>query len=146
MIASHGVADRLPGGVGHGLHREIMVEHCATADQHEIRARIKAFLRAFTKGMKDVLADPDGSIKYVKERDALVDETLEKRRMKLAIESVIATPEAKRDGLGGVTQMRLDGMVTQVSSAFEVKNPVKPDAIFNSTYLPPKADRMVFGK
>lgn len=107
---------------------------------------VKAFLRAFTKGMKDVLADPDGSIKYVKERDALVDETLEKRRMKLAIESVIATPEAKRDGLGGVTQKRLDDMVTQVSSAFEVKNPVKPDAIFNSTYLPPKADRMVFGK
>ena len=107
---------------------------------------VKAFLRAFTKGMKDVLADPDGSIKYVKERDALVDETLEKKRMKLAIESVIATPEAKRDGLGGVTQKRLDDMVTQVSSAFEVKNPVKPDAIFNSTYLPPKADRMVFGK
>lgn len=107
---------------------------------------VKAFLRAFTKGMKDVLADPDGSIKYVKERDALVDETLEKRRMKLAIESVIATPEAKRDGLGGVTPQRLNSMVTQVSGAFEVKNPVKPDAIFNSTYLPPKADRMVFGK
>lgn len=107
---------------------------------------VKAFLRAFTKGMKEVLADSDASIKFVKERDALIDETLEKRRMKLAIESVIATPEAKRDGLGGVTPQRLDSMVTQVSSAFEVKNPVKADAIFNSTYLPPKADRMVFGK
>ena len=31
---------------------------------------------------------PTASIKYVKERDALIDETLEKRRMKLAIESV----------------------------------------------------------
>lgn len=107
---------------------------------------VKAFLRAFTKGMKDVLADPDGSIKYVKERDALIDEPLEKKRMKLAIESVIATSEAKANGIGGATPKRLDDMVTQVSSAFEVKNPVKPDAIFNPTYLPPKADRMVFGK
>lgn len=107
---------------------------------------VKAFLRAFSKGMKDVLADPDGSIKFVKDRDALVDEALEKKRMKLAIETVIATPDAKANGLGGVTQKRLDDMVTQVTSAFEVKNPVKPDAIFNSSYLPPKADRMVFGK
>ncbi len=107
---------------------------------------VKAFLRAFTKGMKDVLADPDASIKYVKERDALVDETLEKRRMKLAIESVIITPEAKADGLGAVQPARLNDMVTQVSSAFDLKSPVKADAIFNSAYLPAKADRMVFPK
>ena len=107
---------------------------------------VKGFLRAFTKGMKDVLADPDGSIKYVKERDALVDETLEKKRMKLAIESAIATPEAKKEGIGAVTTPRLTEMVNQVSTAFEVKNPVKPEAIFNSTYMPSKADRMVFGK
>jgi NitT/TauT family transport system substrate-binding protein len=81
---------------------------------------VKAFLRAFTKGMKDVLADPDASIKFVKDRDALVDETLEKRRMRLAIGSVIATPEAKATGVGGVLAPRLADMVTQVSSAFEL--------------------------
>ena len=107
---------------------------------------VKAFLRAFTKGMRDVLADPDGSIRYVKERDALVDEALEKRRMRLAIDSVIATPEAKAAGVGDVTAARLSDMVTQVSSAFELKNPVRPDAVFNGTLLPPKADRMVFAK
>ena len=107
---------------------------------------VKAFLRAFTKGMKDVLADPDASIKFVKERDALVDETLEKRRMKLAIESVIITPEAKADGLGAVQPARLNDMVTQVSSAFELKNPVKAEAIFTEAYLPAKADRMIIPK
>ena len=107
---------------------------------------MRAFLRAFTKGMQDVLADPDASIKYVKERDALIDETLEKRRMKLAIESVIATPDAKTEGIGGVTAARLNDMVTQVSSAFELKNPVKPEQIFSAAYLPPKEERMVFAK
>ncbi|MFO1316575.1 MAG: ABC transporter substrate-binding protein [Burkholderiales bacterium] len=107
---------------------------------------VKAFLRAFTKGMKDVLADPDGSIRYVKERDALVDEALEKRRMRLAIDSVIATPDAKAAGIGDVTPARLSDMVTQVSSAFELKNPVRPDAIFNGALLPSKVERMVFPK
>ena len=107
---------------------------------------VKAFLRAFTRGMKDLLADPDGSIRYVKERDALIDETLEKRRMKLALDSVIVTPEAKANGLGDVTPTRLADMVTQVSQAFEIKNPVKAEAIWSNAYLPAKADRMVFPK
>jgi NitT/TauT family transport system substrate-binding protein len=107
---------------------------------------VKAFLRAFTKGMKDVLADPDASIKYVKERDALIDEALEKRRMKLALDSVVVTQEAKANGLGEVTPARLSDMVTQVSQAFEIKNPVRPEAIWNGAYLPPKAERMVFSK
>jgi NitT/TauT family transport system substrate-binding protein len=107
---------------------------------------VKGFLRAFAKGVRDVLADPDASIKYVKERDALIDEALEKRRLKLAIESVIATPAAKADGIGEVNPARLADMVTQVTSAFELKNPVKADAIFSTAFLPPKAERMVFPK
>ena len=107
---------------------------------------VRAFLRAFTKAVRDVLADPDASIKVVKERDALVDEALEKRRLRLAIESVIATPSAKSEGIGAVTPQRLADMVTQVSSAFELKNPVKPEQVFTSSFLPAKAERMVFGK
>ena len=107
---------------------------------------VKAFLRAFTKGMKDVLADPDGAIKYVKERDALVDEVLEKRRLRLAIDSTIITPEGKADGFGAIRPARMNDMVTQVSSAFDLKSPVKAEAIFDSAYLPAKADRMIYPK
>jgi len=107
---------------------------------------VKAFLRAFTKGMKDVLADPDGAIRYVKERDALIDETLEKRRIRLAIDTVVATPEAKASGFGGVQPARFAETVSQVAAAFEVKNPVQPDAVFDAKYLPAKADRMIFPK
>ena len=107
---------------------------------------VRGFLRAMTKGIRDVLADPDGSIRYVKERDALIDEALEKRRMRLAIDSAIATPIAKADGIGGVQAARLADMVTQVSAAFDLKNPVKPEQVWNGTFLPPKADRMVVPK
>jgi NitT/TauT family transport system substrate-binding protein len=107
---------------------------------------VRGFLRAFAKAARDVLADPDGAIKYVKERDALIDEALEKRRLRLAIESVIATPSAKSDGIGGVTTRRLNDMVAQVSAAFDLKNPVKPEQVFNASFLPSKQERMVFGK
>ena len=107
---------------------------------------VRAFLRAMTKGLRDVLADPDASIRYVKERDALIDETLEKRRMRLAISSAIATPTAKAEGVGDVQPRRLADMVVQVSSAFDLKNPVKPEQVWNGSFLPPKADRMVVPK
>lgn len=107
---------------------------------------VRGFLRAFTKAARDVLADPDASIKVVKERDALIDEALEKRRLRLAIDSVIATPTAKADGLGAVQPARMADMVTQVGSAFQLKNPVTVEQVWNGSFLPAKADRMVFGK
>jgi NitT/TauT family transport system substrate-binding protein len=107
---------------------------------------VRGFLRAMAKGVRDVLADPDGSIRYVKERDALIDEALEKRRMTLAIPGIIVTDAARADGLGDVRPQRLADMVTQVSSAFSLKSPVTPQQVWNGGYLPPKADRMVFPK
>ncbi|MGZ5133337.1 MAG: ABC transporter substrate-binding protein, partial [Caldimonas sp.] len=37
---------------------------------------VKAFLRAFTKGMKDVIGDPKGAIATLKARDGLINEEL----------------------------------------------------------------------
>jgi NitT/TauT family transport system substrate-binding protein len=105
---------------------------------------VRGFLRAMTKGLRDVLADPDASIRFVKERDPLIDEALEKRRMRLAISSAIATPTAKADGIGGVQAARLADMVTQVSAAFELKSPVKPEQVWNGAFLPPPVDRKIF--
>lgn len=107
---------------------------------------VRGFLRAMTKGLRDVLADPDASIRFVKERDPLIDEALEKRRMRLAISSAIATPTAKAEGVGDVKPQRLADMVVQVSEAFELKSPVKPEQVWNGSYLPPRADRMVIPK
>ena len=107
---------------------------------------VRGFLRAMTKGLRDVLADPDASIRYVKERDPLIDETLEKRRMRLAISSAIATPTTKAEGVGDVNPRRLADMVVQVSEAFEIKNPVKPEQVWNGAFLPPRADRMIVPK
>jgi NitT/TauT family transport system substrate-binding protein len=107
---------------------------------------IAKFLRALNRGIRDVLANPDEAIKYVKARDALIDEALERRRLKLAIDMVIATPEFKANGIGAVNKLKLEDTVAQVVSAFGLKMTPDPDQIFNSSFLPGRAERNVFTK
>jgi NitT/TauT family transport system substrate-binding protein len=107
---------------------------------------IAAFLRALTKGIREVVADPDAAIQYVKQRDPLIDEALEKRRLRLAIDTVIATPNFKASGIGAVNKLRLEDTVAQVVSAFGLKTTPNTDLIFNSSFLPSSAERQVFRK
>ena len=74
------------------------------------------------------------------------DEALEKRRLRLAIHSVIATPVARPDGIGGTTTQRLADMIGQVSTVFELKSKVAPEQVFNPAFLPPREQRMVFAR
>ena len=107
---------------------------------------VKGFLRAFTKAAKDVMADPDAAVKVIKERDSLIDEKLEARRLKLVIKSTINTPNARAEGFGQVSPSRLALMASQVSDAYGTKNRVDPNAVWNGSFLPTKAELNVFPK
>jgi NitT/TauT family transport system substrate-binding protein len=102
---------------------------------------VAGFVRALNRGIKEVIANPEAAMRYLKERDALVDEKLELRRLKLFIDGYVATPEARRSGLGAVNKFRLETSIDQAVRAFGIKNPVSTDAIFNSSFLPSAADR-----
>lgn len=107
---------------------------------------VKGFLRAFAKAARDVMANPDAAIRVVKERDGLIDEKLELRRLKLAIASSIATANAKSEGFGQVSSSRLALMASQVSDAYGTRTRVDPKAIWNGNFLPSKAELDVFPK
>jgi NitT/TauT family transport system substrate-binding protein len=53
------------------------------------------------------MANPEAAIKAIKERDGLIDEKLELRRLKLAIADAVATPNARAEGFGQVSPSRL---------------------------------------
>jgi NitT/TauT family transport system substrate-binding protein len=101
---------------------------------------VKAFLTAFAKGAKEVMANPDASIDYVKQRDGIINTDLEKRRLRMAIDAVIASPDARADGFGQVNPGRLSLMASQVSDAFNTKTRVKADEVWNGSFLPSKAE------
>jgi NitT/TauT family transport system substrate-binding protein len=103
-------------------------------------AAVKAFLSAFTKGAKDVMANPDASIDYVKARDGIINVDLEKRRLRMAIDAVVASPDARSEGFGVAVPGRLALMASQVSDAFATKTRVDPTGVWTDAFLPPKAE------
>jgi NitT/TauT family transport system substrate-binding protein len=103
-------------------------------------AAVKAFLAAFTKGAKEVMANPDPAIEYVKQRDGIINTDLEKRRLRMAIDAVIASPDARAEGFGQLNPGRLSLMASQVSDAFGTKTRVSPEAVWNGSFLPGKAE------
>ena len=107
---------------------------------------VKAFLRAFTKGMKNVIADPKAAIATVKERDGIINAELELRRLKLALDAAVLTPDARADGFGDVNAPRLSLMASQVSDAYNTKERVNAAAVWNGSFLPAAAERAVFPK
>jgi NitT/TauT family transport system substrate-binding protein len=99
-------------------------------------AAVKAFLTAFARGVKDVIADPAAAIQDVKARDGIINVELETRRLKLAIDTVINSADARAEGFGQVKGPRLSLMASQVSDAFNTKTRVKADDVWNSSFLP----------
>ncbi|MES2878951.1 MAG: ABC transporter substrate-binding protein [Pseudomonadota bacterium] len=102
-------------------------------------AAVKAFLAAFAKGVKDVIAKPDAAIESVRQRDGIINVELETRRLKLAIDTAVNSPDARLEGFGQIKGPRMTLMASQVSDAFNTKTRVNADAVWNGAFLPEKA-------
>ncbi len=101
---------------------------------------IKAFLSAFTKGAKEVIVNPVAAIETVKARDGIINVALETRRLQLAIESVVASPDARKEGFGQINPARMSLMASQVSDAYATKTRVNPNSVWNGSLLPAAAE------
>ena len=107
---------------------------------------IRAFLKAFAKGAKEVMANPAASIAYVKERDGIVNPAMETRRLQLALDGVVNTSDARAEGFGQINATRMALMASQVSDVYATKTRVNPDLVWSGRFLPPVADLDVFPK
>jgi NitT/TauT family transport system substrate-binding protein len=104
---------------------------------------VKAFLRAFLKGLKDTIKDPARAVESVVKRNETLKKDLELERLRMAIRDNIVTAEVKANGLGGVDPLRLGQAIDQIGLTFKFK--AKPEAqdIFDPSFLPPAAERKV---
>ena len=103
-------------------------------------AAVKAFLTAFAKGAKEVMASPATGIESVKARDGIINVALETRRLQLAVDTVVASPDARREGFGQVVPGRLALMASQVSDAYATKARVDSKVVWDGSMLPSAAD------
>ncbi|MFT3799943.1 MAG: ABC transporter substrate-binding protein [Burkholderiaceae bacterium] len=107
---------------------------------------VKAFLAAFAKGAKEVIADPAAAVAAIKARDGIIDSKLETRRLQLVIDTVVDSPDARAEGFGRINPARLSLMASQVSDTFNTKTRVNPDTVWNGSLLPPAAELAILKK
>lgn len=103
---------------------------------------VAGLVRAFNRALKDMVADPATSMKYLKQREPLVDEGVELKRYRM-VAAGITTPNVRANGLGAINPGRLQQQIDQVAQAYGLANPPTIERLFNPKFLPPQPERML---
>lgn len=101
---------------------------------------VAAFLRAYNRGLKDTLANPDEAIKYVHAREPTINVAAELHRLKALVE-IIATPGARKRGLSEVEMARVQHQAEDVAKAFGLERVPAAEEIYTPAFLPPRGER-----
>jgi NitT/TauT family transport system substrate-binding protein len=104
---------------------------------------VKAFLHAFLKGLKETIRHPVEAVDSIARRDDAAKREVELERLRMAIRDNVITPEVRANGLGGVETSRLDASIDQIGLVYTFKAKPKADDVFDSSFLPPAAERLV---
>jgi NitT/TauT family transport system substrate-binding protein len=104
---------------------------------------VKAFLRAFNKGMHETVKNPGTSVDSVVKRNDVAKKEVELERLNMAIKDNIMTDEVRKNGFGGVDLARLDAAIDQIALTFNFKSKPKAADVFDASFLPTAADRKV---
>jgi NitT/TauT family transport system substrate-binding protein len=117
----------------------ILVNPKFAADKPEA---VKAFLRAFVKGLHETVKNPMTAVDSVLKRNDVAKKDVELERLQIALKDNILTPEVKKNGYGGVDEDRLDKSIDQIALTYQFKN-AKPKGtdVFDPSFLPPAAER-----
>jgi NitT/TauT family transport system substrate-binding protein len=104
---------------------------------------VKAFLRAFQKGLRDTIRNPATAVDSVLKREDIAKKEVEVERLRMVIRDNILTPEVRADGFGAVDPVRLDEAINQIALTYTFKAKPKAEDIFDSQFLPPSGDRKI---
>ena len=103
---------------------------------------VKAFLRAFVKGLKDTVKSPDTAVDSVLKRNDVAKKPTELERLTMAIRDNLVTAEVKSNGFGGIDEARFTKAIDQIGLTYKWKGDKPKTAdIFDSSFLPAAADR-----
>jgi NitT/TauT family transport system substrate-binding protein len=125
----------------HGVHlygNTILVNPKFAAERPEA---VRAFLRAFLKGLKETIRNPAQAVDSVLKRNDVAKKDVELERLRMAIRDNILTAQVKANGFGDVDLGRLDKAIDQIGMTHEFKSKPKAADVFDSSFLPAAADR-----
>ncbi len=104
---------------------------------------VKGFVKALAKGFADAVADPVAGAEAVMKRNGVLKKDIEVERLKMANDLNIKTPYVVANGFGGIDQGKLAKSIEYLTISMKLTGKVKPEQIFDASYLPPKEERML---
>lgn len=102
---------------------------------------IEGFLRAFIKGLRDVIDNPDEGAGYVVQYNDVARRDVERERLVMTIENNIITDEVRENGFGGVDPERFAVALDQIGLTFDFADKPDLEDIFTDEFLPPLEER-----
>jgi NitT/TauT family transport system substrate-binding protein len=112
----------------------------AFAKQHP--DAVRGFVKATVQSWQNAAADPDASVAALKRAEPLSDLAVELGRLKAALEFVV-TPGVRKTGIGHVDPARLTKHIDIVTDGFQLPRKLPPEMVFDSSFLPPAAERQI---
>jgi NitT/TauT family transport system substrate-binding protein len=104
---------------------------------------VRGLVKALNRAILEVAKDPDAGIALLKKIEPLTNADIEKQRLVYTIANQLSTPETAKLGLGDLDDARLQGAITTVADAYKLPRSPAPTEIFDRSFLPPKADRLL---
>jgi len=78
---------------------------------------------------------------FLAKAEPLLNKDIEKRRLTYVYETLMATPEADRLGIGDVDDARLARSIAIIAESYSLAKPPTPARVFDRGFLPPIAER-----
>jgi NitT/TauT family transport system substrate-binding protein len=104
---------------------------------------VTGMVRAINRAVKECVAQPDACIDNLAKNEPLINKEIEKRRMVYTMKNLVLTPEAAEIGVGDVKDDRLARAIGQLNESYGLPRNPAPAEVFNRSFLPAKAERMV---
>jgi NitT/TauT family transport system substrate-binding protein len=104
-------------------------------------AVVEAFLRAFTRGLKDTIRNPLIAIDALLKHDPMANKAVELERLHMALKDNIVTGEVRANGFGAIDSERLTQAIAQIALTYAFKAKPKGDDVFDPAFLPAAAER-----
>lgn len=104
---------------------------------------VRGLVKAVNKALMDAIANPDVAIDALMKREPLLNRDVEKRRLIYAFKELMLTKEAAEIGFGDIKDDRMTRAISMVGEAYGLTTLPSASAVFNRSFLPPKAERTV---
>ena len=104
---------------------------------------VKGFLNATLMGIRDVVADPAATVKYVIKYNNVAREPVEHERLEMALRDNVVTNYVSRNGIGGIDRARFPRAIKQLGQSYTFTRNGTVGEGFTEENLPTKAHRVI---